>query len=159
MAIENLEEPNEKTEKNTDDLKPQHETESIPGNQEASDKTETLNSSQNGTDQSCANKDETNQNNVLDENEKHNSVDDNKDKNNALNGKEESNSVSDKNEKRLSNYLNNIKISKSGAELSLSEDKDKEATLLSDSKTVVRFSPVWKQVNTYTDAYSSSSQP
>lgn len=42
-----------------------------------------------------------------------------------------------------SQYVHNIMISKTG----LANDKvDKEATLLSESKTIVRFSPIWRQV-------------
>ncbi|XP_034836759.1 facilitated trehalose transporter Tret1-2 homolog isoform X2 [Maniola hyperantus] len=46
-------------------------------------------------------------------------------------------------ENEKSNYIQNIKNSTSG--LSLSQINLKEETLLTDSKTVVRFSPIWKQ--------------
>ncbi|CAH2238742.1 jg27666 [Pararge aegeria aegeria] len=46
-------------------------------------------------------------------------------------------------ENEKSNYIQNIKNSTSG--LSLSNLNQKEETLLTDSKTVARFSPIWKQ--------------
>ncbi|XP_039761194.1 facilitated trehalose transporter Tret1-2 homolog [Pararge aegeria] len=46
-------------------------------------------------------------------------------------------------ENEKSNYIQNIKNSTSG--LSLSDLNQKEETLLTDSKTVARFSPIWKQ--------------
>lgn len=51
------------------------------------------------------------------------------------------------NSTKVSNYLQNIKISNSSAGLALTEkDNAKDAPLLIDTKTVVRFSPAWKQV-------------
>lgn len=48
---------------------------------------------------------------------------------------------------RRSNYSDNLRISNSNVGLSLRDGKDnKEDSLLSDSTTVVRFSPAWKQV-------------
>lgn len=45
----------------------------------------------------------------------------------------------------LSNYAQNIKASSPG----IGEKDHKEAGLLPDSKTVIRFSPVWKQVRKF----------
>lgn len=51
-------------------------------------------------------------------------------------------------ESKTSHYLQNIK-NNSSAGLVLNEKDNKEATLLTDSKTVVRFSPVWRQVRDF----------
>ncbi|XP_028178436.1 facilitated trehalose transporter Tret1-2 homolog [Ostrinia furnacalis] len=60
---------------------------------------------------------------------------------------EENNKDETKNggESKTSHYMQNLKISNSGTGLVLNDKENKEATLLSDSKTVVRFSPVWRQ--------------
>lgn len=50
--------------------------------------------------------------------------------------------INDRN--NMSNYIQNIKNSTSG--MTLSELNGKEESLLTDSKTVARFSPIWKQV-------------
>lgn len=52
------------------------------------------------------------------------------------------NKINDRN--NMSNYIQNIKNSTSG--MTLSELNGKEETLLTESKTVARFSPLWKQV-------------
>lgn len=50
--------------------------------------------------------------------------------------------INDRN--NMINYIQNIKNSTSG--MTLSELNGKEESLLTDSKTVARFSPLWKQV-------------
>ncbi|XP_013148937.1 PREDICTED: facilitated trehalose transporter Tret1-2 homolog isoform X1 [Papilio polytes] len=63
---------------------------------------------------------------------------------------ENTNSNEAKDSTKVSNYIQNIKISNSSNGLVLTEKDSKlsltkEAPLLTDSKTVVRFSPAWKQ--------------
>ncbi|KAL0859388.1 hypothetical protein ABMA27_010578 [Loxostege sticticalis] len=65
--------------------------------------------------------------------------------------KEDTNKKSEKDtkhgaqESKTSHYLHNLKMSSSDAGLVLNDKENKEATLLTESKTVVRFSPVWRQ--------------
>lgn len=47
---------------------------------------------------------------------------------------------------KMYNYVQNIKMSKSGADLSINDKNGNESGLLPESTTVARFSPIWKQV-------------
>lgn len=49
-------------------------------------------------------------------------------------------------ESKTLHYLQNLKMSNSNPGIVLNEKDNKESMLLTDSKTVVRFSPVWRQV-------------
>lgn len=51
-----------------------------------------------------------------------------------------------KNSRRNSHYLQNIQMTNSTLGLTLNGSEKKDTNLLTDSKTVVRFSPLWKQV-------------
>lgn len=47
---------------------------------------------------------------------------------------------------KKNNYVQNIKMSKSGADLMINDKNGNENGLLPESTTVARFSPIWKQV-------------
>lgn len=145
MTSENLEESSDTSEGNgTDAEQKNNAKESIPDNKETSEENEIQNAIQNGGNKNGVTRNESNQNEVVQNDVNQNGTSKNGISNPSSN--EKINSADNKKENRLSNYMNNIKISKPGAELSFTDGKDKEAALLSESKTVVRFSPVWKQV-------------
>lgn len=131
-SSENPEEP----EKDGVKSKIKNETESIPDIQTAPEETDRQFASQNSVTQNSTSQNGANNQNGTPQNSE------------LSQSKEEINSEDKKVEEQrpLSNYIKNITNSKSGADLSLDDKESKEATLFSDSKTVIRFSPVWKQV-------------
>lgn len=50
---------------------------------------------------------------------------------------------------KMYNYVQNIMMTKSGTDLAINDKNGNEAGLLPESTTVVRFSPIWKQVITF----------